>query len=262
MSGRLADEPEIVERILNYIDLKSTDLSDGMWPSRSGTTRRRRGSPRRSARCSKDGHAVLSFRRAAGRRVLRGARRRTHADRCHSRRRQQGSGLPQRLSASRRATDRWLRLQEGADLPLPRVDFRPRRPIARYSRRTRLSRHRQGRLRPRSGPDRREERHGFRHAGWSRNSRRCNCVAARPVRNGDAPYDRRAGICGELEDRRRGILEGYHIRSTHHDTFFPLQYDNINVVEAFGRNSRISFPYRRIEKLRRVPAGRPRLREC
>ncbi|UPT86949.1 hypothetical protein HAP41_0000043165 [Bradyrhizobium barranii subsp. apii] len=50
-----------------------------------------------------------------------------------------------------------------------------------------------------------------------------------------------------------GFLEGYHIRSTHHDTFFPLQYDNINVVEAFGRNSRISFPYRRIEKLRKVP---------
>src|SRR5271169_6890375 len=50
-----------------------------------------------------------------------------------------------------------------------------------------------------------------------------------------------------------GFLEGYHIRSTHQDTFFPVQYDNINVVEAFGRNSRISFPYRRIEKLRSVP---------
>jgi phenylpropionate dioxygenase-like ring-hydroxylating dioxygenase large terminal subunit len=54
-----------------------------------------------------------------------------------------------------------------------------------------------------------------------------------------------------------GFLEGYHIRSTHHETFFPLQYDNINVIEAFGRNSRISFPYRRIEKLRCVaPAER------
>jgi phenylpropionate dioxygenase-like ring-hydroxylating dioxygenase large terminal subunit len=54
-----------------------------------------------------------------------------------------------------------------------------------------------------------------------------------------------------------GFLEGYHIRSTHHDTFYPLQYDNINVIEAFGRNSRISFPYRRIEKLRNVaPAER------
>ncbi len=50
-----------------------------------------------------------------------------------------------------------------------------------------------------------------------------------------------------------GFLEGYHIRSTHQDTFYPVQYDNINVIESFGRNSRITFPYRRIEKLRKVP---------
>lgn len=54
-----------------------------------------------------------------------------------------------------------------------------------------------------------------------------------------------------------GFLEGYHIRSTHHDTFYPVQYDNINLVETFGRNSRVTFPYRRIEKLRAVaPAER------
>jgi phenylpropionate dioxygenase-like ring-hydroxylating dioxygenase large terminal subunit len=46
------------------------------------------------------------------------------------------------------------------------------------------------------------------------------------------------------------FLEGYHIRSTHKDTFFPLQYDDLNVVEAFGPNSRITFPYRNIERLR------------
>lgn len=51
-----------------------------------------------------------------------------------------------------------------------------------------------------------------------------------------------------------GSLEGYHIRSTHRDTFFPIQYDNLNLVESFGRNSRITFPYRRIEKLRSAPA--------
>jgi phenylpropionate dioxygenase-like ring-hydroxylating dioxygenase large terminal subunit len=49
-----------------------------------------------------------------------------------------------------------------------------------------------------------------------------------------------------------GFLEGYHIRSTHHDTFYPRQYDNINVIETFERNSRVSFPYRAIEKLRDV----------
>jgi choline monooxygenase len=46
------------------------------------------------------------------------------------------------------------------------------------------------------------------------------------------------------------FLEGYHIRSTHRETFFPLQYDDLNVVEMFGPNSRITFPYRNIEKLR------------
>lgn len=49
------------------------------------------------------------------------------------------------------------------------------------------------------------------------------------------------------------FLEGYHIRSTHMDTFFPVQYDDLNVVETFGPNSRITFPYRNIERLR----GRP-----
>ncbi|MFB9263480.1 aromatic ring-hydroxylating dioxygenase subunit alpha [Bradyrhizobium erythrophlei] len=55
-----------------------------------------------------------------------------------------------------------------------------------------------------------------------------------------------------------GFLEGYHIRSTHQDTFYPLQYDNLNVIESFGRNSRITFPYRRIEKLRNVPPNERR----
>jgi choline monooxygenase len=49
------------------------------------------------------------------------------------------------------------------------------------------------------------------------------------------------------------FLEGYHIRSTHKDTFFPIQYDDLNVVEAFGPNSRIAFPYRNIERLRDRP---------
>ncbi len=54
-----------------------------------------------------------------------------------------------------------------------------------------------------------------------------------------------------------GFLEGYHIRSTHRDTFYPIQFDNLNVTERFGRNSRIAFPYRRINKMRTVsPAER------
>ena len=49
------------------------------------------------------------------------------------------------------------------------------------------------------------------------------------------------------------FLEGYHTRSTHRDTFYPVQYDNLTLVETFGRNHRITFPFRSIEKLRDVP---------
>jgi choline monooxygenase len=49
------------------------------------------------------------------------------------------------------------------------------------------------------------------------------------------------------------FLEGYHIRTTHKDTFYPIQYDDLNVVEVFGPNSRITFPYRNIERLRDRP---------
>ena len=49
------------------------------------------------------------------------------------------------------------------------------------------------------------------------------------------------------------FLEGYHIRSTHKDTFYPIQYDDLNVVERFGPNSRITFPYKNIERLRDRP---------
>lgn len=53
-----------------------------------------------------------------------------------------------------------------------------------------------------------------------------------------------------------GFLEGYHIRSTHSGTFYPVQYDNLNVVEEFGNNNRIAFPYQAINKLRSVPPER------
>lgn len=49
-----------------------------------------------------------------------------------------------------------------------------------------------------------------------------------------------------------GFLEGYHIYATHRETFFPVQFDNLNVVEQFCRNNRVTFPYRNIQKLRAV----------
>jgi choline monooxygenase len=50
-----------------------------------------------------------------------------------------------------------------------------------------------------------------------------------------------------------GTLEGYHIKPTHPESFFPYGYDNLNVVEMQGPNSRVCFPFRRIEKLRDAP---------
>jgi len=50
-----------------------------------------------------------------------------------------------------------------------------------------------------------------------------------------------------------GFLEGYHIRWTHPQTFYPVQFDNLNVVERFGPHSRIAFPYQAIHRLRALP---------
>ena len=50
-----------------------------------------------------------------------------------------------------------------------------------------------------------------------------------------------------------GALEGYHFKPTHPETFYPYGYDNLNVVETQGPNSRICYPFRRIEKLREAP---------
>ena len=44
-----------------------------------------------------------------------------------------------------------------------------------------------------------------------------------------------------------GTLEGYHIKPTHPESFYPYGYDNLNVIETQGPNSRVCFPFRRIE---------------
>jgi choline monooxygenase len=48
-------------------------------------------------------------------------------------------------------------------------------------------------------------------------------------------------------------MEGYHIKTLHHTSFYPYGFDNLNVVETYGANSRIVFPFKRIEKLRQIP---------
>src|SRR5262245_45080103 len=51
------------------------------------------------------------------------------------------------------------------------------------------------------------------------------------------------------------FLEGYHIRATHSQTFYPYGFDNLNLAEINGPHSRITFPFRRIEQLADVPAA-------
>jgi phenylpropionate dioxygenase-like ring-hydroxylating dioxygenase large terminal subunit len=50
-----------------------------------------------------------------------------------------------------------------------------------------------------------------------------------------------------------GFLEGYHLRALHPDTFYPIQYDNLNLVDRLDGITRITFPYRRIEQQRERP---------
>ena len=50
-----------------------------------------------------------------------------------------------------------------------------------------------------------------------------------------------------------GFIEGYHIRATHPETFLPYGFDNLNLVETFGLHSRVTYPFKRIGKLRETP---------
>ena len=46
------------------------------------------------------------------------------------------------------------------------------------------------------------------------------------------------------------LMEGYHIKSLHQESFYPFGYDNLNVIEAFGPHSRVVYPFQRIEQVR------------
>ena len=55
------------------------------------------------------------------------------------------------------------------------------------------------------------------------------------------------------------LMEGYHIKSLHRETFYPYGLDNINLVEIYGANSRVTYPFRRIEKMRDVAPDQRRI---
>jgi phenylpropionate dioxygenase-like ring-hydroxylating dioxygenase large terminal subunit len=49
------------------------------------------------------------------------------------------------------------------------------------------------------------------------------------------------------------FIEGYHIKSTHPESFLPYGFDNLNVIDLFGRHSRVTYPFQRIKKLAKLP---------
>ncbi|MBA3742748.1 aromatic ring-hydroxylating dioxygenase subunit alpha [Sporichthya sp.] len=63
----------------------------------------------------------------------------------------------------------------------------------------------------------------------------------------------RIAVEGNWKVLTEGFLEGYHIRQTHKNTFFPMGYDNLTVLEHSGRHSRVTFPFRRVEMLGETP---------
>jgi len=63
---------------------------------------------------------------------------------------------------------------------------------------------------------------------------------------------RETEIAANWKVNLEGFIEGYHIRAAHKETFYPYGYDNLNLVEHCGRNSRVTYPFRRIEKLRNL----------
>ena len=84
-----------------------------------------------------------------------------------------------------------------------------------------------------------------------------------PTVLGERPY-RSLGVSETVVEANwkilvEGFLEGYHLKATHRETFFPYGYDNINAVEFDGPDVRITFPFRRIERLREIPSSERRI---
>ena len=55
------------------------------------------------------------------------------------------------------------------------------------------------------------------------------------------------------------FIEGYHIKSTHPESFLPYGFDNLNVIDLFGRHSRVTYPFQRIKKLAKVAPSERRV---
>jgi hypothetical protein len=146
-------------------------------------------------------------------------------------------------------------MQEGVHVPISRLDLRVGWATARHPARVRLSWPGQGRLRSRSDVHGRKARPGIR----DQKGDGAEATGDDAMPDYFGPQWRLLSTVEQVFEFNwkifvDGLLEGYHIRSTHPQTFYPRQYDNTNVVEFYGRNTRVSYPYRVIEKLRDAPA--------
>jgi phenylpropionate dioxygenase-like ring-hydroxylating dioxygenase large terminal subunit len=260
MSGMLADERTIVERILHHIDHKSTDLSDGMWlepvdhyisqqrfTAEIARVLRRTPTPFCPSAALPDTGSYLARDAALTPIVaVRGGDGVVRAFRNACRHR--GVQLVEGAGCKKALTCRYHAWSYGLDGQLRGIPDEHGFPG--------IDKNAYGLV-----PVKAAEKHGM--VFVTQDEPETFEAAAAPMPDLFGP-DWRLFATTEQEFAANwkivaeGFLECYHIRSTHQDTFFPLQYDNINLVEAFGRNSRISFPYRRIEKLRSVPPAERR----
>ena len=151
------------------------------------------------------------------------------------------------------------RLHPVARLPVPRLGLPARRRAAPRAGRARLPRTRQEH--PGPGTGRAEERRGV--VFVTQEGSASGELDGLPDLLGDGPaLLRTEELVLDVNWKlfTETFLEGYHIRTTHPDTFYPYGYDNLTVIEPFGRrNTRVTFPFRRIERLRDVPAPERRI---
>ncbi len=260
----LMSDPAVVERILDHIDHETTDLSPAPWRepvAHYRSEQRFAAELERVLRChltpfcpsaalpetgsfvarSAAGTPLLAVRgRDGGARVFRNACRHRGAEVAT------GSGCARAFVCRYHG---WSYDLEGALRHVPHPDGFPG-----------LDRGARGLVAVESC-----ERHGvvFVTQGKSAPLRLDQTLDAIPAPLIDASYRLSLRDSGEREVPANwkilveGFLEGYHIRATHRETFYPVQFDNLNVVERFGPNSRVAYPYRAVHKLRAAaPAER------
>ena len=221
MAALLTDH-EITERVLSHIANRSTDAGDELWREPVENYRsQQRFEAEMSACC---GAVTRRFARPTalpevGSFVSREAAGRP--DRGRPRSGRSGARISERLSAPRHARCVRERVREGIRLPLSRLDLRAERTVAARPACRRVSGARQGAARSRAA--RAVERHGLVFVSQARTAAEAD-LAGLPelIGKGQKLY---ATSARETEANWKivleGFLEGYHIRATHPETFFP-----------------------------------------